>query len=346
MNQSYQPPGASHPPAGGSTTFKFHALLADRPGAAAYRLWAYARILDPAGSGWAVVDVDRFTTSIGIGYSTFQRWITDTKFFRCVKLLSPRTYLIVYRSPKHIYKALQLSSFGMASYVDRAILSSRNALKIVATELTIVGLQKQALYAAAKNQPSLVKQGKIIDPLKILRSDPSSYSHGATVVRGYLKLEHDAPICPHTTLISISEHLGRSISTIQRRTNTAWRSDNGFAPLRKVRSIRKLNPIQSAQHQANLDRASHLGETDDWMTDRARRSILDSSVSYSRKKKSLQALLSTFKINPVSSSYQKVAEFEGGFYFLGGNVYQSELQPLSFKRDRGAVKRALVGMNK
>lgn len=320
---------------------KFHALLADRSGCPEHRLWAYIRRSDASGSGWAVIAMDEVRAALNCGQSTVYRWLKAgmATFFRHYQHIAPGIFIVYYRSAKVAFQKSGLGEVGAIGYVDAEVLSSRNACKIVSTEMQIASLQNQAHYAARRGNPVAVKQGKIIKAEDVLRSEPSQYSRGVTVEKGFLTLEPDAPICPHTTLRSIARSSDRSISTIQRRISAEWRSDNDFEPLPKLRTIRFLNPIQTENYQYNVDRAFHTSEIDsDW--------IEAQKDHWYEKKRRKQQLNSGFFVNPKASSFQYVAKFSrfsDRLAFLGGNIYDCSMGVTGLRHDRRAIKASLSG---
>jgi hypothetical protein len=329
---------------------KFHALLADRSGCPEHRLWAYIRRSDAAGSGWAVIAMDEVRAALNCGQSTVYRWLKAgmATFFRHYQHIAPGIFIVYYRSAKVAFQKSGLGAVGAIGYVDAEVLSSRNACKIVSTEMQIATLQNQAHYAARRGNPVAVKQGKIIKAEDILRSEPSHYSRGVTVEKGFLTLEPDAPICPHTTLRSISLSLGRGISTIQRRISDQWREKNDFEPLPKLRTIRFLNPFQVENCQYNIDRAFHTSEIDsDWIKVQERLEEEEGRKKhwYDRKKRRQQPM-SQFFINPKSSSTQlvvKFSRFSDRLAFLGGNIYDCSVGVTGLRHDRRAIKASLGG---
>jgi len=317
MNKFYQSLGCTKVSGGRSQNLKFHAALADRAHTPEYGLWAYVRSLDIRGSGWAVVNLEEVSAVLDCGKSTFYRWLRrGGRFFRHWRNLGNQHFCIYYRSVYNVYVNLDLTEVGPISVVDARSLR-RNARKIVATELTIACHQKQAYYAAIKSTAKAL-QRKIIDPQSAFRSDLSQSSRGTTTDRRFLKLDADAPICPHGSLIRVSQSMNRSISTIQRRTADRWRKQNGFDRLEKLRVIRKLNAAQIQNFEFNQSRERLIG-------------LPDNPCMKSAK----------FLINPKSSSFQYVAQIQADLYFLGGNVYRSELELKGFRKERKRIRRAL-----
>jgi hypothetical protein len=313
MTQLYPAPHAVQGSEGVKGDLKFHIFLADRTGTPEFGLWAYVRSLDSAGSGWAVVTLKEVQSVLGCGKSTFYRWLKRGRnFFRDWRNLGNQHFCIYYRSVFSVYDLLGLDSVGPIVNTDTRSLT-RNGRKIIATEAIVLWLQNQAQHAANKAQ-----KGRIINPQSAARSELSQASRGITVDRGLLKLDHNAPICPHSSMSKASRTLTRSISTIQRRTADQWRLQNGFDRIQKLRVIRKLNPIQAQNYRFNSEREQAIGLPE---------------FGHS----------ANFLVNPLSSSFQYVAKFEDGPYFLGGRIYASNLELRAYRWERRRIKMVVSG---
>lgn len=287
---------------------KLYALLADSHNSAAYGLWAWLRSIDGAGTGFVTVTIDQVRSRLSCSRSTFYRWISSSLFFWSWRNLGQGQFWIQYKSPHRIYKAQRITEVGAIAKLP-AIYLERNHRKAAATELETMRLQSQAVYHATRQQ-----KGRIIDPEQAARSNSSPLSSGSSSYdRRFLVLDPNAPICPHGSLRKVASRMGRSISTIQRRLSSEWRSDNDLAPIKRIRTARRLTPSQVESHRYNLHRESIVGLPD-----------------YHKPAK--------FFVNPRSSSYQFVTSIDGQPCFLGGNVYASDIESAGYRHERRGIK--------
>lgn len=298
-------------------TYRIYSTLADLQ-SAEYGLWTYCRGVDVCGSGVVDIDLSAVLIKLRCGKSTFYRWLKHGLgiWFRHYRCIAPGQYRIYYASLSAVCVAFQIDDLGAIADVPIEALS-RIGRKVYATELEILKSQHQAHYAAT-HQGTKADKAQVLDPSDTVDRKTSQFSSGAISPK-YLKLEPNAPICPHTSIGRIAKLTGRAYSTIQRRLSNQWRTEKGFKPLPRLRVVRKLNPYQSESYLYNQKRESLVGQEFE-----------------------LNARSANWLINPKSMSYQFIRNLGDGLYFLGGNIYQASIKLRGCRWTRRKVKLAMA----
>lgn len=310
MTQSYQIQQESLQPSQG--IFKFFPILSELK-APCFGLWTYLRGLDRKGSGWLVVDVAIACIHLECAESTFRSWLTSGlgTWFSGYERLEKNQIRIHYRSLEKICKEFALADLGPIGYVSYKALT-RSARKIVAAEFEIALAQHQAWYATRKKLEG-ADRDRIQNPADIVFSRRSALlrQSGVSRSRQFLVIRSDANQIPHTTIEKLSNRLGKSWSTAQRRLSNLNRIEKGFEPLDRCQILRRFSSEESNAYDRfrAFHNSKQLGE------------------------------------NSRTGTQQRVIRYGGDYCWAGGNIYNPQVELKMFKAQRSRIKKAVEAVN-
>jgi hypothetical protein len=182
---------------------------------------------------------------------------------------------------------------------------------VIVAELEAQLAQHQAYYAAFK---SLDKQEarKLTKPSEVYESSTSELLAGEKRGRDFLKIRPDAPIVPHSTILNTANKMGRSWSTAQRRLSNQHRVSKGFDALDRKQVLRRFDEQETQAYKAAVQGHFDSGR---------------------------------LGFNQKSRSMQRIILIGGGYFWMGGNVYDFGETLKSSKFERSRVRRASTRSN-
>lgn len=221
-------------------TFKIHAALADGglwqsknhrgqvPKYESIKLWYFLRSIDPAGSGWAQIELKTVAEFFDRSIYTIRRWLRwgrHIKAFRAVTKLGNGFYRVHYAALTKVAIAQGIFNLGAICYVKQDDLKT---LKFAATEAEAMRLQNQTQF----NESKKVGKERIPTPKQLVNSE---LGRGSILMRRgrFTFLKFNTPDYG-TSQNRIAWHLGRHPSTVQRRLSNTYRQERSIKPVDKT----------------------------------------------------------------------------------------------------------------